>query len=279
MSVLNRLGPILFIAAIAAAGPAALAEDPAPTPAPIPVRTPARSPIADRLFLGFAQEASLVSSQWWEGQLEYANGSSDIPVNVFLVRGVVAFRPVKSLEVGGRVGFGTSNARANLPDGSGATDLDLYGKWVFADVSKNLDFTAGLLLTIPTGDDTAGLGFNAFSSQVFGGVRYRMSEAELGGHVGVRFNGDGDFQLAPLSGKTSFELGFSALFPLAHQVSLIGEAQVETERFDQIGASTQLLVGVDWKAFRRGLFRGAVAAGLTDGAPNYRIILGYAFTY
>jgi hypothetical protein len=275
MSVLNRLRTTVLVAATVVAGSTAFAADPAPTPA----STPSPSPMADRLFLAFAQDAAMVSSQWWEGQVEYAKGSHDIPVNVLLVRGVVAFRPIKSLEVGGRVGFGTTNARGNLPDGSGATDLDAYGKWVFANVSPNLDFSAGILVTVPTGDDTAGLGFNAFSSQAFGGVRYRLEEAVIGGHVGVRFNGDGDFQLRPLSGKTSFELGFSAVFPLAHQVSLIGEAQFETKRFDEIAASSQLLVGADWKAFRRGMFRGAVAAGLTDGAPNLRVLLGYAYSY
>jgi hypothetical protein len=27
------------------------------------------------------------------------------------------------------------------------------------------------------------------------------------------------------------------------------------------------------------MFRGAVAGGLTDGSPNYRLILGYAYTF
>jgi hypothetical protein len=278
MSVLSRLRPVLLAAAIAAAAPAAFGADPVPT-AGNPPKAAAPAEFADRLFLGFAQEASLVPSQWWEGQLEYADGSDDLPVDVFLARGVVAFRPIKQLELGGRVGFGTTNAGRGLSEGTGATDLDIYGKWVFQNVADKLDFSAGVMLTVPTGDDTAGLGFNSFSGQMFGGVRYRFDEFELGGHVGVRYNGDGDFQGFTLDGKGSYEFEFSALFPLANNVSLIGEAQMETDRFEQIDASTQLLFGVNWRAFDRGVFRGAVAGGLTNGAPDFRVILGYAYSF
>jgi hypothetical protein len=269
MSVLNRLRPVLLLAAIVALAPAVLGADPGAAPA-TPASPAASSGITDRLFLAFAQDAAIVQSQWWEGQLEFADGSSGIPVDVLLGRGVVAFRPVKSLEVGGRVGFGQSSASGTAPDGTGATDL-----------------TAGLLCTVPTGDDTAGLGFNAFSTQAFGGVRFRMENVVIGGHVGFRFNGDGKFQGVDLHGKTSFELGGSALFPLANQVSFVGEIQYETARFESpfpgssLGsdAAAQVLAGVNWTAFPRGTFRAAIGGGLTDGSPDFRVILGYAFHF
>jgi hypothetical protein len=287
MSVLNRLRPALLLAAIAAVAPAAFGADAEPAQAnPTP---PAESSgIADRLFLAFSQDAVMVKSQWWEAQVEFADGSSGVPVDVLLVRGVVAFRPIKSLEVGGRVGFGKSNAPGTANnDGTGATDLDVYGKWVFPNAVSNTDFTAGLYFTVPTGDDTAGLGYNAFSTQAFGGVRYRLENVVLGGHIGFRFNGDGKFQGGDLSGKTSFELGVSGLFPLANQVSFVGEVQYETARFDNpipgsaVGddAALQVLAGVNWTAFRRGTLRGAVAGGLTDGAPNFRVLVGYAYSF
>jgi hypothetical protein len=286
MSVLNRLRPVLLLAAIVALAPAVLGADPGAAPA-TPASPAASSGITDRLFLAFAQDAAIVQSQWWEGQLEFADGSSGIPVDVLLGRGVVAFRPVKSLEVGGRVGFGQSSASGTAPDGTGATDLDVYGKRVFSNALENTDFTAGLLCTVPTGDDTAGLGFNAFSTQAFGGVRFRMENVVIGGHVGFRFNGDGKFQGVDLHGKTSFELGGSALFPLANQVSFVGEIQYETARFESpfpgssLGsdAAAQVLAGVNWTAFPRGTFRAAIGGGLTDGSPDFRVILGYAFHF
>jgi len=287
MRVLNRFRPALLLAAIVAVTSVAFGADPEPAPAdPAPVAE--SSGITDRLFLAFAQDAAIVTSQWWEGQLEFDDGSSGVPVDVFLVRGVVAFRPVKSLEVGGRFGFGQSSAPGTANnDGTGATDLDLYGKWVFSNALENTDFTAGLLFTVPTGDDTAGLGYNAFSTQAFGGVRYRLENVVLGTHVGFRLNGDGKYQGQDLAGKTSFELGVSALFPLANRVSFVGELQYESARFDNpspgssLGsdAATQALAGVNWTAFPRGTFRGAVGIGLTDGAPDFRVLLGYAFHF
>jgi hypothetical protein len=278
MSLLSRLSPVLLLAAIAAIAPAAFGADPEPAPSQ-PATGAAASGFADRLFLAFSQEAALVPSQWWEGQVEYLDGGGDIPVNAFLVRGVFAFHPVQSLEVGGKVGFGETHATGALPDGNGATDLDVYGKWVFADAVANTDFSVGLDLTVPTGDDTAGLGFNSFAGQAFGAVRYRMQNIVVGGHVGVRLNGNGRYQGVPLDGKASYEFGASALFLLASQVSLVAEAQLETERFDNIDSAAQLLAGFNWMAFKRGMFRAAIAGGLTDGAPNYRVLLGYAYTF
>lgn len=286
MSVLSRLRPALLLAALAAGAPAAFGADAAPAPAKPPAPA-ASSGIADRLFLAFAQDAVMVKSQWWEAQVEYADGSKGVPVDVWLMRGVVAFRPVKNLEVGGNFGLGTTSASGPLYEGTGATDLEIYGKWVFPNAVANTDFTAGLLLTIPTGDDTAGLGFNAFSSQAFGAVRYRLDSVVLGGHVGLCLNGDGAFQGTDLSGKASYELGFSALFPLANQVSLVGEAQVATARFDSTSpssvvgsdAATQILGGINWRAFGRGMFRGAIAFGLTDGAPDFSVLASYAYTF
>lgn len=220
----------------------------------------------------------MVKSQWWEGRLEYANGKNSDP-NVLLMRGVVAFRPIKNLEVGGSFGFGTASASPPDPDGTGATDLDAYGKWVFKDAAPDTDFTVGLLITIPTGDNTAGLGFDSFSSQVFGGVRRSLENVVLGGHIGLRLNGDGQFQNTDLQGKTSFEMAFSALFPLANQVSLVAEAQVETDRFENFDAATQILGGINWRAFGRGMLRGAVSVGLTDGSPDFRVLAGYAYTF
>jgi len=281
MRVLNRLRPALLLAATVSLAPATFAADTEPAPATpaTPAPKAESSGITDRLFLSFMQEAAIVKSQWWEGQLEFDDGSSGIPVDVLLVRGVVAFRPVKSLEVGGRVGFGKSSASGTAPDGTGATDLDVYGKWVWENALENTDFTAGLVATVPTGDDTAGLGFNAFSAQAFGGVRFRMENVVIGGHVGFRFNDDGKFQGFDFQGKNSFELGASALFPLANQVSFTGEALYESTRFEGGDAAAQVMAGINWTAFPRGTFRAAVGGGLTDGAPDFRVLLGYAFHF
>lgn len=279
MSVLNRCLPVLLLASVAAGSSTAYAAGSEPAGSASSAAPVASTGFEDRLFLSFFQDAAIVKSQWWEGQLEFDDGSSDIPTDATVVRGVVAFRPYKQLEVGGRVGFGSTSASGNRPDGTGGTDLDAYAKWVFPNVSSNLDFAAGALVTVPTGDDTVGLGFNSFAFQVFGSTRYRLKAVELGGNVGLRFNGDGKFQGHDLAGKSSFEIAGSAVFPLANHVSVVTELALETDRFEQQDASVQVLGGVNWRAFGRGMLRGALAAGLTSGAPDFRVILGYAYTF
>ena len=289
MSVLSRLRPFLLLAAILAGAPAAFGADATPAPT-APAPPAASSEMSDRLFLAFAQDAALVKSQWWEGQLQYSDASKSIPVDAFVFRGVVAFRPIKNLEVGGNFGIGDTSASGNRPDGFGATDLQVYGKWVFPNIASNTDIAAGLILTIPTGDDTVGLGFNSFASQAFGSVRYKLNKSVvLGGHLGLGINGDGKFQGYDLNGQFSYEVGFSALFPLANQVSLVAEALAQTSRFDNnnpgpnnlIGAetATQVLGGINWRAFGRGMFRGAVTIGVTEGSPDFSALVSYAYTF
>lgn len=241
----------------------------APAVAPSPGGT-------SRLFLSFAEDAAFVPQQWWEGQLEFSDMDS---LDAVLVRGVAAFQPVKKLEVGVRVGFGSTDGPPGFPDGSGATDLDVWGKWNLGTAEGKTDFAVGALATVPTGDDTAGLGFDAFDFEVFGALRHRAANATIAAHLGVRGNGDGQIRGADLDGKTSAAFGAAILYPASDTVSLVGEISVETERFRQLDSDTRILGGVNWRAFDRGVLRGAVAVGITDGAPDVQLIAGYAFTF
>jgi hypothetical protein len=289
MSVLSPLRPVLLLAAFAAGTSVAIGADAAP-PATTPASSAYSAEISDRLFLAFAQDAAIVKSQWWEGQIQYSDASKGMPADSLIFRGVVAFRPVKTLEVGGSFGLGNTSATQGRPDGTGATDLRAYVKWVFPNGAPNTDFSVGGLLTLPTGDDTAGLGYNSFATQAFGAVRYRLKDiVDIGGHIGLCLNGDGAYQGVDLDGKASFEIGFSALFPLANEVSLVAELQTQTARFDNtnpspnnlIGAeaATEILGGINWRAFGRGMFRGAVSFGLTEGAPDFSVLMSYAYTF
>ena len=272
-----RLNPPRCAALLAAA--LAVSAAAAQTTPSTPPSTTQRSGSTDRLFLSFAQEAAIVPSQWWEGQVEYVNGGDQLPFDALLFRGVVAFQPVKNLELGGNFGLGNTNAEPGIDDGTGATDLEIYGKYLFSNVSEGLDFAAGVLATIPTGDDSIGLGFNSFGAQAFGSMRYKMDSMSVGGNVGVRYNGGGRVFGVDLDGKTSFQLGVNALFHLANSVTMTAEAQVETERFDGLDSDARLVGGVDWHAWQRGQLRASVSAGLTDAAPNFTVLVGYAYAF
>jgi hypothetical protein len=237
----------------------------------------------DRLFLTFAEEAAVVPHQWWEGQLEFRDGN---PIDATILRGIVALKPWENVEVGGRVGFGNTDSSNDFPDGSGATDLDLWGKFHFGAANAQTEFAAGALVTVPTGDDTAGLGDDSFDLAGFGSVRFRTDQLILSGVAGVRFNGDGQLFGGDDSpdgfdtqGKTSVLLSGGALYPVSDVLTLTGEAYFESERIEGADSDFRLGAGVNWRPWNRGMLRGALIVGLSDGAPDAQILASYAYTF
>ena len=230
----------------------------------------------DRLFLGFIPEAAVVGNQWWEGQFEYADGNS---YDAFLLRGVVAFQPWKRWEMGARVGFGNTDTPAGVPDGTGATDLDAWAKYYLGKSGDATEFVAGGLITVPTGDDAAGLGTDAFAVGGFGSLRHRFERFILSVHAGVRFNGDGQMFDDEMNGKTSPLVGVGMIFPQSDRVTFVAEASYEGARFEGADSDVRVLGGLNWRLQNRGMFRGALAFGLTDGAPDVQILASYAWTF
>lgn len=225
----------------------------------------------DRMFLTFGQEATLVDRQWWEGRLEYLDGSSGSDATI--LRAVAAFQPWDQVEFGGTVGFGDTDGFVG--SGTGATDLDLWAKFHFGKDDRT-EYAAGGLFIIPTGDDTAGLGNDSFAFGGFGSVRHHGKRAIYSGNVAVRLNGDG---VGNIDGDTSVELGAGVIVPANERLSFIGEVRYETERFDGFESDLRALGGINLQAGKTGGFRAALAIGLTDGAPDLQIIAGYASTF
>lgn len=231
---------------------------------------------ADRLFLSFAEDATVADYQWWEGQVEFVDFD---PTEALILRAVVAVQPLEGFELGGRVGFGNTDSPEGLPDGSGATDLDIWGKYYFTAGAQNTEFAFGGLATIPTGDDRAGLGFDAFSVEVFGSLRYGLPDVILAGNIGVRLNEDGSVQGFSLDGEVAPFIGGAVIYVVSDQVSLVGELDLEGERFRETDTDFRALGGVNWRVTNRGMVRGAVAFGLADGAPDSQLLVGYAHRF
>lgn len=228
----------------------------------------------DRIFLGFAEDATIVDQQWWEGRLAYADYDA---VDILVLEGVVAFNPWDNIEVGGRIGFGESDTPPGVPDGSGATDLDIWGKYYLGGQGDHADLAVGILGTVPTGDDTAGLGTDAFGLGFFGSARFRLPRAIVSAHGGFRINGDGSVFGSPdLDGETSARLGAAVIFPASDRLSLVGEALYEGERFEGTDSDFRVLAGGNWRLAGRNLLRVAVTGGISDGAPDWEILVGYA---
>jgi hypothetical protein len=228
------------------------------------------------LFLAFADDAALVENQWWEGQAEFSDYDG---FDTKILRGVVAFQVARDVEVGGRVGFGDTDV-SGPGGGSGATDLDLWGKYYLGQAAGATEFAVGGILTVPTGDDTAGLGLDAFSLAAFGALRHRMNRAILAAHAGVRLNGDGSFLGSPeLEGKASAIVGAGWIVPVSDQVSFVAELNLESKRFEGGDTDARLLGGVNWRIANQGTVRGAVSVGLDDGAPDTQLIGAYVYSF
>ncbi len=271
MRMLKRVLPLVF-AALALAGVVRAADAPAAAPA-------AASPTAlgtDRLFRGFIEDAAFVNKQWWEGRLEYADGKD---LDVFDARFIVAFQPIRRLEVGGRIAYGGTSGSDEIPTGSGLSDMDLWGKWNFGTFGGSTDVAAGAVITVPTGRHAVALGYDAFGLEAFGAMRHRVQNVVINARAGVQFNQNGQIAGVDISGKTSAILGFGALWAVASQVSLTGEIDVRTERFDGGDSDSRVVVGANIRPSNQGVVRLTAGFGLTDGAPRFEIGAGYAFTF
>jgi hypothetical protein len=238
----------------------------------VPSLSLAQTSGSDRLFLAFIEDTAIAQEQWWEGQLEFSEADD---VDATVLRGIVALQPWQKVELGGRMGFGDTDTGTDA-DGSGATDLDVWGKYNFGEKAEKTEFAVGGEATIPTGDDSAGLGFDAFSLGAFGAMRYRWPELILAAHAGLRMTGDGRILGVDLDGQTSLLLGGGVIWPLSDEVTLVGELSYEGERFEETDTDARALGGLNWRPFNRGIVRGALAFGLSDGAPDLQLLAGYA---
>ncbi len=241
----------------------------------------------DRRFVQlFIQDAALVENGWIEGQVRLQTLSNDD--DVFRIGPLVAFSPIDKLEFGARLDFIDRDVTEGNGDPgrseSGIGDTTAWAKWQF--FHNPVQFTVGVEVFLPTGNEDDYLGSGEFDFGFFGAVRKNLEDAYLTGHFGFRVNGDSTVDGNDLEGDTSIFLGGGVMFPIHERFSLSGELRVETERYDNdLGAvphsdsAIDLTVGGYWYATKRSTVRGGVALGLEDGAPDWQFIAGYAWHY
>ena len=234
---------------------------------------------ADRLFLSFIEDPAIVDWLRAEGQLEYATAESE---DRFVARYVTAaqFSGLPNVEFGARIGIASLDRTGGGPDGSGATDLDLWGKMVLRPGRSGLPSVAfGGEITLPTGDKNAGLSYDAFSSQLFGAARFLLPKGEISFHLGVRSTGAGEIAGIPLDGEVSGKAGLGYLVAVTPRLVLVAEAKYEGKRFESGEDDARLLFGVNWQPISAGVIRLALAGGLTDGAPDVQLLAGYSYDF
>ena len=244
---------------------------------PAPTTSKTNTSSQDRLFINFIEDAMVVDVQWWEGWLQYDDADF---IKRAVLFGRAAFQPWDNVEVGGSIGFGSTDTSGGLNDGTGATDVKLWGKYFWNLDHDRTEVSAGGILTIPSGDDSVGLGYDAWGLKGFGAVRYRLKPAVITGTLGLEFNSNGrTLGFDTRDGEIAYSLGVGVIAPWGEAFSWVGELSWKSERFDGADNDTQLLGGINLRLSNRSFLRPALAFGLQDGAPDFRAIVGYAYSF
>lgn len=235
---------------------------------------------AERLYLAFAEDTTVVGGQRWEGRLDYADFDS-AEVTLGRAIAVVSFPDLSDMEFGASFAIGGVDFAGAIPDQGGATDLDLWAKLRLDPYfeSGRTEWAVGAVITLPTGDEDAGLGFDALRSKWFGAFRIPFARFSVAGHAALRVNEDGTVAGSPVSGEVAPAAGLALTVPVSERLVVVGEVGYEGERFEGGEADGRGLLGVNWRPFEHGSVRAAVGFGFDDGAPDTQLHLGYAFNF
>lgn len=225
-----------------------------------------------RLLQRFVEDAAVSTGGWAELQYRYTNFSNG---SEHFLGPLVAFKIVNNVEGGLRFGFRDVNPDPGAGE-SGLSDIDLFAKYRFPGGKGRT--ALGILAKVPTADEEEGLGTGKSDFEVFGAWRADLEAVSIVANAGVRFNGEPDPPVPPTD--NSVFVGGALILPASATLSLILETTYETERFEGASYDARLWVGVQSRS-RQGRtgIRGGVAIPLSDGAPDYEILLGAFLTY
>lgn len=260
---MRRMRHVLVVSAVLTCWGGAAAQSPPPS----------SNRDTRRLFQRFVEDAVVVPGGWVEGQFRYSNLPDDD--DLYDLDALIAFHAGSNVEAGLRFGYVNLDASPG-PDGSGLSDIDLYGKYVFPGGRNRL--ALGGLLKLPTADEDEGLGTGEPDLEAFGAWRGNYEGVTVTANAGIRLNGDPDSQAQ--TSKDSALLGAGLILPVTPASSIVIEWSFETKRFEGRSNDSRLTPGFQMM-FRggQGGLRGALAIPLSDGAPDYQVIFGAFFTY
>jgi hypothetical protein len=225
-----------------------------------------------RLMLRFVEDGAVVRKLWAEGGLSWERfaGGTDLRF-----RPNVAFRYGRDVEAGlvvpvlrrtrseGDVLYG-SEVDDNLSS-TGLGDLVLYGKYRV--LRSPFELSVGATCSLPLAHGDSGLTSGAVGGSGFAGMRKRFSALTIAGHVGFAITEEARFG-QNAEGRLSGTAGFGVLIPLAPMWVLLTELDVAGAAFEGDGASSRVLLGLDWRPMSNMVFRGGIGTGLTDSAPG-----------
>ena len=231
-------------------------------------------PGSDRLMLAFVEDAVLVQRQRWEFQTELAD-FDDADLTVARAIGVFQFERLDGVEFGATIGLGS--LETSISDDSGLTDLDAWFKFDLINRDDgSMDLSVGTRVTLPVGDEDSGVGQDGLRSEFFGAMRRPMPWGTFSAHAGVWLNEDGKVAGVSRDGQVAPTVGAAVLASVSPDVVLFGEVRVEGERFEHGDTDARLLAGANWRLLELLTLRVGLGFGLTDGAPDGQLLVGFS---
>ncbi|HKQ62884.1 MAG TPA: carboxypeptidase-like regulatory domain-containing protein [Candidatus Polarisedimenticolaceae bacterium] len=250
-------------------------------PAPLDAGSGAAEPLfpgGERLFLQFVESPERAEHFRFEGRVDYADFSeASVYGTSFLA--AIQLDSWPQAEFGAKLGLATVDV-SDGEDGSGLTDLALWAKLgVRVAHEDQPEFAFGALLTVPTGDSDEGLGQDALQSKLFATARWQLGFGSLSAHAGIATAEDGEVGGVVLDGKVAPAAGAALVIRWHANLAWVLEASFEGARFEGLDDDARALAGLNWQPFSRGTVRLAAAIGLTDAAPDFQLLAGYAFDF
>jgi len=233
----------------------------------------------DRLFLSFVEDPALTDGQYLEVQADAARDNDAADLEAVRIIAAFSFAGLPRVEVGARTGYGETSSGGS-GDGSGAQDLELWGKFhLRRSANARWNVAVGALITVPTGDEDAGLSADSTRAEWFVAASRTFATAIVIGHAGVAANEGGELGGTPLDGEVAASAGLGLLVPLSGAASAVFEVSYDGARFEQTDSESRVLAGMNWQVHLRGKLRAGLAAGLADGSPDAELIVGYALAF
>lgn len=232
-----------------------------------------------RLFQHFIEDGAVTDNIWLEPQFRYGNFKD---ADTISFGPVLAVNIAEDLEVGGRLNLSSVDPERGDRE-TGFTDMDVYGKIRLS--TAPTQFALGLLLKLPTGDQDKSLrlGTGEMDVAFFGGLRHDFDSMSLVGNAALRINQDPDTNLPPgvagPEGETSVQLGGGLIFAITQRFSGVAEISYETERIDHAGSDFRVTLGGDYRPSESVAYRGALATGSGDSAPDFELIASAVFYF
>ncbi len=236
-----------------------------------------------RLIRSFIEDGAIVQIGWLELAASYTRQDEGRDL---LTEAIASFRIGEEFEAGFTLGFldrqrdaGDTLFGVPIPtaiDGAGLADPRVFGKYRL--LRSPVEMSVGAIATLPLGDEERGRGAGSLRYEACLGLRTRLTRVTLIGSAALKRHDDSEGPGAA-EGNTTARIGIGAIVPLTRIWVLIAEATHEGAPYGDEDDPAVLLLGLDWRPTENLAIRGAVAAGLTDPAPDLHALLSAAFNF